>query len=29
MALAREFPPGQMRILREGAEKEDEVAPAA
>jgi hypothetical protein len=26
MALAREFPPGQMRIVREGAEKKDEVA---
>ena len=29
MALAREFPPGQMRIVREGAEKKDEVALAA
>jgi putative SOS response-associated peptidase YedK len=29
MALAREFPPGQMRIVREGAEKRDEVALAA
>ena len=25
MAHAREFPPGQMRIVREGAEKKDEV----
>jgi putative SOS response-associated peptidase YedK len=29
MALAREFPPGQMRIVREGAEKKDEAALAA
>ena len=29
MALAREFPPGQMRIVREGVEKKDEVALAA
>jgi hypothetical protein len=29
MALAREFPPGQMRIVREGAEKKDEIALAA
>ena len=29
MGLAREFPPGLMRIVREGSEKRDEVALAA